>query len=319
MKIILFANSFYPLALIDSLLKQNMIAGVIAARELNPYNVRLEESVTSMGIPFIRFSSAELSSDAPAWIKNKEPDVLLVFTFGYKIPRVLLDIPPLGTYNVHFSLLPKYRGIAPLFWQIKNGDLNGGLTIHKMDVGFDTGPVVSQLPVAIYPGESQGIFAARLSHAAVEAVLSALELIRTQEPSSYLKVQDENELTYYKAPDIGDLAINWLSQTAQQIINLVSAANPACQGAIAMFRGQVIRVLEVSLTMLGEGIPQQTPGTIVHADVVQGLFVQCINGEFLRVNVVEMPEGIFSGFTMAALGARAGEVLETFHSKAVPI
>jgi methionyl-tRNA formyltransferase len=319
MKIILFANSFYPIELIGSLLKQDMIAGVIAASELNPYNVRLEESVVSMGIPFIRFSSSELSSTAPEWIKNKKPDVLLVFTFGYKIPGILLEIPPLGAYNVHFSLLPKYRGLAPVFWQIKNGDLNGGLTIHKMDTGFDTGPVVSQFPVTIYPGESQGVYAARLSHAVVEMVLSALERIRTQASSAYLKAQDENQVTYYKAPEASDLAINWLSQTAQQIINLVNAANPACQGAIAMFRGQVIRVLEVSMAMPGEGTLKQTPGTIVHADLVHGLFVQCIHGEFLRINVVEMAEGVFSGFTMAALGAKVGEVLETFNSKAVHV
>lgn len=294
-----------------------MIAGVIAAQELNPYNIRLEESVRMMGIPFRRFSRPELSSAAVQWIESIGPDMILVFTFGYKIPGVVLGIPGLGAYNVHFSLLPKYRGIAPLFWQIRNGDLQGGITIHKMDGGFDTGPIVSQVPVDIYPGESHGIYAARLSYAAVEAVLAAIEIIIGKEPSSYLKAQDESEKSCHKAPAIHDLTIEWSAQSAAEIINLVNAANPACQGAITMFRGQMIRVLEVSLAMLGEGAPEYTPGTIVFADVSQGIFVQCIEGEFLRLNVIEMVEGVISGFRMAALGVRAGEVFESFNTEVI--
>ncbi len=294
-----------------------MIAGVIAALELNPYNVRLEESVSLMGVPFKRFGKSELSLKATQWVENISPDIILVFTFGYKIPKVLLDIPRLGAYNIHFSLLPKYRGIAPLFWQIRNGDLKGGITIHKMDAGFDSGPVVIQAPVDLYPGESQGVYAARLSFLAVETVLTAIDLITEKEPSSYLKTQDESQVSYSKLPKISDLTIAWSVQSATEIINLVNAANPACQGAITIFRGQMIRVLEVSMAMLGEGAPQHNPGTIVFADVGQGIFVQCIEGEFLRLNIIEMSEGVLSGFRMAALGVAAGEVFESFNSKAI--
>lgn len=319
MKIILFANSFYPVGVIESLLKRNWIAGVIAAKELNPYNVRLQESVNLLGIPFRRFSKAELSLAAADWIENIAPDIILVYTFGYKLPASLLEIPRLGAYNIHFSLLPKYRGIAPLFWQIKNGDPNGGVTIHKMDAGFDTGPIVSQRAVATFPGESQGVYAGRLSHAAVEMVLSAIDLIAEQEPSKYLKAQHYSEMSSNKAPDSNDLTIDWSAQSATEIMNLVSAANPACQGAITTFRGQPIRVLEVSLAMLDQGALQQMPGTIVFADAVHGIFVQCLQGQFIRLNVVEMAEGILSGFKMAALGVSAGEVFEIIDSEAVQV
>ncbi len=313
MKIILFANSFYPAALIESLLQRNMLAAIIAAAEHNPNNQRLEEFANSKGIVFKRFSARQLYSTAISSIEHIQADLFLVFTFSYKIPDSLLALPRLGAFNVHYSLLPKYRGIAPLFWQIKNGDVNGGITIHKMDSSFDTGPVVAQLPVEMIPGESQGLYASRLSYASVQLILSALETIDSQEQSHFLIPQDELQQSCYPRPAIADLTIDWSTQSAQQIVNLVNASNPACQGAFSKLRGQMIRIHEVSLANLGDQIPQTAAGTIVFSDISHGIFVQCIDAEFLRINVVEMPEGIISGSRLAALGVKAGESFETLN------
>ena len=311
MKIILFANSFYPLGLVDSLLKKGMLAAVVSASEVNPYNKKLEESVHSMGIPFKRFSASDLQSMATNWIQEMKPDLILVFTFGYKIPVKLLDIPRLGWYNVHFSLLPKYRGIAPLFWQIKSGDKNGGVTVHKMDGRFDTGPIVASLPVDLYPGETQGFYASRLSFLAVDLIVSAIETIENKEASSYLQFQNETDVQVQRAPGLQDLMIDWAKQSAGEIINLINACNPACGGAVSIFRGQMIRIMEATLAMLAQDAPQHIPGTIVFSDPSQGVFVQCIQGQFLRLNVIEMAEGTLSGFRMATVGVRAGEVFES--------
>lgn len=84
-------------------------------------------------------------------LESYRPDLLIVFGFAWKLPRSVLDIPRLGAINVHVSMLPRYRGPAPLLWAIRNGDPTGGITVHRMDEGFDTGNVLAQhdgLPLA---------------------------------------------------------------------------------------------------------------------------------------------------------------------------
>lgn len=311
MKIVLFANSFYPFALIENLIQQHTLAAVISAAEPNPYTSRLEEFAGSKGIIFRQFSAVQLGSTAISWIADLHADLFLVFTFSYKIPNALLQLPALGCYNIHFSLLPKYRGIAPLFWQIKNGDPKGGITVHKMDSGFDTGPIVAQLPVEIFPGESQGLYASRLSALAPAVVSTALDIITGKDGRQSFEPQDQSQSSSYPRPTAKDLAIDWASQSAQQIENLVNASNPACQGAISILRGQMIRILEVSPANLGENVPETTAGTVLFADINQGIFVQCVHG-ILRINILEMAEGIISGSRLAALGLRATERFESF-------
>jgi methionyl-tRNA formyltransferase len=273
--------------------------------------MQLEHASKHMNIPFLRLTYSQLLTDFKALLLETRPDVVLVFGFGYKVPSELFDIPKKGFYNVHFSLLPAYRGHSPVFWQLKNGETTGGVTIHKINEKFDDGPVLAQQPVAIFPGDSFGIYSARLGVESTMLVGNAI--MQLNMPGDIdLTDQDKEKISHSPAPLLDDLKIHWESQTAKEIENLVNASNPDYGGAITLLRGQPIHILEVSIAQLNNSnAVEVTPGTIVHCDPNNGIFVACKNSAYLRLNIVQTAEGILSGFKLAGMGINAGEKFDT--------
>jgi len=282
-----------------------MIQSIVSIGEPNKNNIPVEQSAVLFNIPFKRFLKNDLVTGFKDWLSVEQPDVVLVFGCGYKIPGELFTIPKLGFYNIHFSLLPAYRGRNPLFWQLKNGEPVGGITIHKMVEGFDAGPILAQKEVQIFPGENHGLLSGRLSMESVAFIDQAIWKLE-KENSNELPEQDEKAVSHAPEPSVNDLRINWETQSAKEIENLVNATNPDYGGAITLLRGQLFRLLEVSLADLPHD-SAFAPGTIVHADVNYGVFVACKDSQFLRVNVTQSGEGILSGFKLAGIGVAAGD------------
>lgn len=269
----------------------------------------MELNAQQLNIPFKRFVKSELFTTVKQYLTEEQPDVVFVFGCGYKIPSELFRIPKFGFFNIHFSLLPAYRGSSPLFWQIKNGESASGITIHQMTDAFDAGDMLAQQELPILPGESNGLLSARLSLESVNVVAKALEKL-TSTGTGLLLPQDEERASCFQRPEAGDLKIDWENQSAAQIENLVNATNPDYGGVITLFRGQPFRILEVNQVNMGNATPLAA-GTIVHADVNYGVITACKNGHFLRINVAQISEGLFSGFKLAGLGIKAGERFES--------
>lgn len=235
-------------------------------------------------------------------------DLVLVFGFSKKIPSSLLQIPPLGFFNVHFSLLPAYRGPEPLFWQIKRGESFTGVTVHKMDESFDGGPILFQQRVPLFAEENFGSLNSRLSLLSVNVIDHALSKLMHGEAG--LQLQDESGAFALPSVKAFDVAINWEEHTAAEIMNLVNACNPIYAGAATLFRGQEITIVEVSPAIIND-MDGHEPGTVVYVDGNYGLFVACKHAGFLRINVVQTTEGILSGYKLIALGVKAGDRFTT--------
>ena len=139
----------------------------------------------------------------------------------------------------------------------------------------------------------------------VPVIASAIEKLKNT-GATMLLPQNDQSATDAPSPGPIDLAIHWETQSAREVENLVNAANPDYGGALTLFRGQLLRVLEVVPADLNNPV-EQPPGTIVYADVNYGLFVACLNQQYLRINIIHSNEGILSGFKLAALGVQAGE------------
>ena len=286
-----------------------MLQGVVSLGEMDKNNIQVEHAAHHLNLPFKRFLKNELLTAFKSWLIEQQPDVVLVFGCAYKIPEELFAIPRLGFYNVHFSLLPAYRGKEPVFWQIKNGESTGGITIHQMAADYDTGPVLIQQEMTIFPGENHGLYSGRLSVESVGIIGQAIEKLNSAK-SDMLNQQNETGVSYCPAPAVNDLKIDWETQSAKEIENLVNATNPDYGGAITIFRSQPFRILEVNLADLNN--PSEfSAGTIVHSDTNYGIFVACKNAQFLRINIVQSSEGIFSGIKLASLGIAAGERFES--------
>lgn len=250
-----------------------------------------------------RFTQDDLSTSLKSLIEAIDADLVVVFGFPYLIPEHLLSMPAKGFINIHFSKLPAYRGPSPMFWQIRNGEKTTGISIHKMDGGWDSGAVLRMLEVPIFPGETTGLCTARLAQLSVGLLKQLLDDGLNAENTDHT-----TEESYFPRPNIADMCIDWTSQSASEIAHLVNACNPL-GGAVTSLNQKVIQILEVSPADLPERT-KASAGSIIHASTQHGLFVVCADGNALRINVVKMKEGIMSGAKMVALGIKEGMQFE---------
>jgi len=286
-----------------------MLHSILLPGTPNKNNIPVELNAKQLNIPFSRFIKNELLTTVKQHLIEAQPDVVFVFGCGYKIPSELFTIPKFGFFNIHFSLLPAYGGNSPLFWQIKNGESTGGITIHQMTDSFDAGNMLAQQEVPILQGEGSGLLSARLSLESVNVMAKAIEKLANT-GTQLLLPQNEDGVSYFLHPCPDDMKIDWENQSAAEIENLVNAANPEYGGAITAFRGQPFRILEVNQVNMGNPTTVAA-GSIVHSDMNYGVIIACINKQYLRINIAQISEGLFSGFKLAGLGIKAGERFES--------
>jgi methionyl-tRNA formyltransferase len=308
-KIILLSSSIYSIPAMHFFGREKIFQSVVSFGNVNKNTVQVEHSAELLNLPFKRFLKNQLSTAFKDWLIEAQPDMVLIFGLSYKIPQELFTIPKLGFYSVHFSLLPSYRGRNPIFWQLKNGESIGGITIHQVAEDYDTGPILIQREIPIFPGENHGLFSGRLCLESVGLIDQGIEKLKNAS-DNMLRNQNDDTVSYCPAPSVDDLKINWEKQSAKEIENLVNAANPDYGGAVTLFRGQPFRILEVNLAELNNPA-EFSPGTIVHSDTNYGIFVACKNSQYLRINITQSSEGILSGFKLASLGIAAGERFES--------
>jgi len=309
MRIILLSGASFSIPAMNFFSNSKMIQSVVCIGQTDKENIHVEHNAMRLNLPFKRILKEQILTEFKHWLCAEEPDMVLVFGCAYKIPEELFTIPKLGFYNVHFSLLPAYRGSNPLFWQLKNGEAVGGISIHQMTNEFDGGPILVRHETPIYQGENHGLISNRLSFESIGVIAKGIEKL---EDKGGIKLDEQNKDTIIGAPEpvLDDLKINWETQSAKEIESLVNAANPNFGGAVGILRGQVIRILEVNPAQIDNPSPCD-PGTIVHSDTNYGIFVACKDMQFLRINVLQSAECLLSGFKLASLGVAPGERFES--------
>ena len=204
-------------------------------------------------------------------LKNINPDVICVVAYGKIIPKEILDIPRLGCINVHGSLLPKYRGAAPIQWAVLNGDKETGVTTMFMDEGMDTGDMIEKEVVKIGDNETTGELWDRLS------IVGANLLVKT------LKLLENGEATRKKQPEKFTVApmlkkeiakIDWENYSSKKIKDLARGLNPF-MGAFSYLNDKKIKIWKVEIV---EEKYDVDPGTVVVSDSKNGLVISTIDG-----------------------------------------
>ncbi len=167
-------------------------------------------------------------------IRSWDPDAIVVAAFGRILPKMILDLPPKGCLNVHGSLLPKYRGAAPIQWAVIHGEAETGITIMLMDEGMDTGPILQQKVVSIGPNETAGELAPRMAQTGGSLLVSCLRewMAGTITPNP----QNESEASFAPILKKEDGLIHW-DQPANGIANHVRGVSP-WPGAFTFFQGE---------------------------------------------------------------------------------
>ncbi len=165
-------------------------------------------------------------------------EVMVVVAYGKIIPQAIIDIPPLGIVNVHFSLLPAYRGAAPVEWAIANGETRTGVTTMRIDAGLDTGDILLQREVEIGPEETAAELSRRLAPMGADLLLETLEELRTGAVTP--RPQDHSRATYAPMLTKEDGRIDW-SWPALKIHHRVRGFQP-WPGAYCLFRGRLLHI-----------------------------------------------------------------------------
>ncbi|MCL6480933.1 MAG: methionyl-tRNA formyltransferase [Firmicutes bacterium] len=245
------------------------------------------------------------SESAQDFFRRLAPDAVVIIAYGKIIPASLLDIPPLGWINLHASLLPKYRGAAPIQWAIVRGETRTGLTTMKIDAGLDTGPILLQKEMAIGPDETAVELTARMAQ---EGAPLVLETLRKLAAGEIVPVeQDHEQATFAPLLKKEHGRILW-SQPAQQVYNHMRGMQP-WPGAFTRFRGQLCHLW---------GRPAQIerpvvalPGTLLPQG--ERLWVACGDATALELDTVHL-EGrarVSAAEFLRGVRLRPGEAFES--------
>ena len=190
------------------------------------------------------------------------PDVMVVAAYGQILPKAVLEIPKLGCLNIHASLLPRWRGAAPIERAILEGDRETGISIMKMNEGLDTGDILLEKKCTISNHETAQTLHDTLSNIGAKAILKTLNML----PTLKARPQQNNDATYAEKVTKDEAQIDW-HQSAEQISRVIRAFNPrpiAYTNALAkQFKNKVLRIIEV------EVVKRQTtnsPGEIIKYD-----------------------------------------------------
>ena len=213
-------------------------------------------------------------------MKNLNPDVICVVAYGKILPKEILEIPKLGCINVHGSLLPKYRGAAPIQWAVINGEKQTGITTMYMDIGMDTGDMILKEVVDIGEDETTGELWDRLSKIGGKLLVNTLKLI---ESGNAPREKQGDDFTIAPMLDKEMAQIDWNEKTALEIKNLVRGLNPI-MGAYTFINGKKIKLWKVRVIsnneIVGAGLVPAHElenakfGDIVLANDKQGLFLK---------------------------------------------
>ncbi|MGE8141193.1 methionyl-tRNA formyltransferase [Novosphingobium sp. NPDC080210] len=236
-------------------------------KELTPTPVH--RAAEELGIP-VRHPLSLKGADEQAAFAALDADIAVVAAYGLILPRAVLDAPRHGCLNIHASLLPRWRGAAPIHRAILAGDSETGVTIMQMEAGLDTGPMLAKVTTPV-DGKTTGELTEELAASGAELMVAVLAELPKYPP----QVQPEEGVTYAHKIDKAETRIDW-SQPAQQVERQVRAFAPA-PGAWFEFDGERCKVLAAQLA---EG--QSAPGTVLD----DALTIACGDGA-IRPSLVQ--------------------------------
>ena len=227
-------------------------------------------------------------------IKKMNPDLICVVAYGKILPKELLDIPKYGCINVHGSILPKYRGAAPIQWAVINGDKTTGITTMYMDEGMDTGDTILKKEVEIGENETTGELWQRLSVIGGEILRQTIELIKENKAKRH-KQGEKFSIAPMISKEIAK--IDWENKTANEIKNLVRGLNPI-MGAYSFLENKKIKFWKVNVITPSDlyslfpeleeysyRMKNIMPGTVLFSGDKNGLYVKANDG---IIEVVEI-------------------------------
>ena len=233
-------------------------------------------------------------------------DVMVVAAYGLLLPQEVLDIAPHGCINIHGSLLPRWRGAAPIHRAIEAGDAQTGITIMQMDAGLDTGPMLSESAVPIESNDTYSTLHDKLAALGARMIVDALVELE-QSGKLVARAQPAEGATYAQKISKEEAALDW-SKPAPSLARQIRAFDPF-PGAVAQWNGTALKLWSAEPTDAPTDEFAVAPGTIVSASA-QGVVIACGEGA-IRVTELQKPGGkrLPAREFLAGVELRAGQTL----------
>jgi methionyl-tRNA formyltransferase len=287
MRALFFGSPAFAVPSLDALIEVAQVVGVVcqpdkpAGRGLTLTPPAVKVRALERGLPVVQPTKLR-TGEFGAWVREQNADVALVVAYGRILPKDVLEGARLGCVNVHASLLPRYRGAAPITWAVVNGETETGITLMKLDEGMDTGPTFARVTTPIGPDETAGELGERLAGIGADAVREWLP--RYAAGSVTLEPQDHARATMAPVLDKTHGRIDW-RKGARQVHDHVRGMSP-WPGAHTAARG---KTLKVHATRVVAGTrADAAAGAVILADKSRVL-VACGEGTVELVSV--QPEG----------------------------
>lgn len=242
-----------------------------------PVKVRALE----LGLPVVQFEKIRNQAGVSA-LSSFAPDLMITVAYGQLLSQEILDIPKYGCINVHASILPKYRGAAPIQWSIINGERVTGVTTMMTELGLDCGDILLTKEVEIDINETAGELFERLSYVGAEVLKETL--LKLENGTLTRTKQDENKATKCSMLTRETGKIDF-SKNALTVHNLVRGTNPE-PGAYALLSGEPVKIFRTKLT---EETSCAQDGACVIADPKKGLFVKAGDGKLIEILEIQFP------------------------------
>lgn len=213
-------------------------------------------------------------------LRKYDADIMVVIAFGQILPKEILEMTPYGCVNVHASLLPKYRGAAPIQWAVINGEKVSGVTTMQMDEGLDTGDMLMKTEIVLDEKETGGSLHDKLAGAGAELCVQTLEALK--DGTAVREPQGESMTEYARMLDKGMGRIDW-SKDAKSVECLIRGLNP-WPSAYTEWNGKTMKIWEADVADIEE---DREPGTVIRVEK-DGFCVQTGSGS-LKVRSLQIP------------------------------
>jgi len=278
MKVLFYGTPEFALPTLEALLERHDVVAVVTqpdrpahrGQRLTPSPVKVR--ALAAGVPVLQPARLR-DPEWPGRLRALGAEVAVVAAFGQILPRAVLDAAARGSINVHASLLPRYRGAAPIAWAIMRGETVTGVTTFQMDEGMDTGPMLLRASTTIGAEETAGELTARLAHLGADVLVDTLARLDALTPEP----QRHEQATLAPRLKKGDGALDW-TRPAPALVNVVRGCNPWPGATTASGAG---RLTIWRARAVGSG--HQAPGTLVDHD--GGLVIAAAEGAVLPLEV----------------------------------
>ena len=219
----------------------------------------VKEKALSYGIPVYQPARIKKDEEFLKTLREINPDAIVVAAFGQILPKEILELPKYGCVNIHASLLPKYRGAAPIQWAVIDGEKESGITTMMMDVGLDTGDMLDRTVIPLAEDETGGSLFEKLSRAGGPLILKTLEAL--ENGTAVRTKQPEEGATYAGMLDKSLGNIDW-TQSAAKIERLIRGLNP-WPSAYTGYKGKTMKLWAADVL---EGTFEGVPGEIIKVE-----------------------------------------------------